>query len=290
MSLYRARIPAGLLLGSLLLTTPGGASGQPGTTSPDGGSPGPYAVVHDLLSAHELSRGEGVRVGVLDHTFGVDLHRDLYAGGENFQGGPWVVRYHGSSSHGYRMAAVVREIAPEAEIYALGTADHTDEAALVDAMVRAIDWAIEHRLDVLTYSGPAITPELRPRLDLAISRAHAAGIVTTFAHHQHPDNLLPSWSAALDEHFERDPASPVTAGIVALLLSLDRTLTPEECRRIMAEASRPVELGHTGDRETAGELATAGERVPDAYLAVRTVADRLQPQLGWVRSRVSASR
>ena len=39
------------------------------------------------------------------------------------------------------MASTLREVAPEAAVYALCTYSD-DESARVDAMVRAIDWAI----------------------------------------------------------------------------------------------------------------------------------------------------
>lgn len=290
----------GALLATLCLLAPLDLTAQDVLVFPGANSRETYFSMHNLRAAHDLSRGRGVKVGILDHTFGVDVHADLYAGGESFQTGRWASGYRTGSSHGYWMAVVLREIAPEADIYALGTSNFDDEAAKVDAMVRAIDWAIEHDLDALTYSDRTISPELRPRLDEAVSRAHRAGIVTTFIHYPHPGNLLPGWIGPRSGDYEREPdlnifhfdyttvsprriqrwesgdkerigdhpflslssTSPVTAGMVALLRSLDPSLTHEDCRRLLQEASRPVTY-----------QGMTGARVPDAYLAVRRVAD-----------------
>ena len=90
------------------------------------------------------------------------------------------------------MASTLREIAPDVEIYALGTSS-SDESDKVDAMIQAINWAIANDLDVLTYSGPRFSPENRVRLDSCVDRALAKGIVTTFIHYPHPGNILPGW-------------------------------------------------------------------------------------------------
>jgi hypothetical protein len=156
----------------------------------------------------------------------------------------------------------------------------------VDAWARAIDGAPAHDLDILTYSAARFSPEVRGRLDAAVDRAHAAGIVTTFIHYPHPDNLLPSWIGPLSGDDEREPdvnilhydytvvftqrylewlekgeaggyrpflslssTSPVTAGFVAMLMSARPGLEPDEYRRILMATARPYTLeGMTGPR------------------------------------------
>ena len=299
------RLLAGFVLGALLaaglfFVTPIRGGGTTTLVFPEANSRETFISMHNVRAAHALSRGAGVRVGILDHGFGTEVHPELYAGGKNFQDGRSGAHYATGSSHGYWMALALREVAPEAEIYALGTHHFDDEAAKVAAMVEAIDWAIEHELDALTYSARKFPAELRPRLDSAVSRAHAAGIVTTFIHYPHPGNLLPTWigPSGGDEGREADvnvfhfdytrvfiprvqrwqsgetdrigdhpflslsSTSPVTAGMVALLRSLDPSLAPEECRRILQQHSREV----TFDGMT-------GPRVPDASAAARAVAE-----------------
>ncbi len=244
-----------------------------------------------------MSKGAGVKVGIMDHSFGYEVHEGLYAGGENFQTDEWGESFNETSHHGFWMASTLREVAPDVEIYALGTYS-SDEAAKVDAMVRAIDWAIEHDLDVLTYSAERFSAENRPRLDAAVDRAIQHGIVTTFIHYPHEGNLLPTWLGPRSGDDEREPdvnilhydyqvifteqylewldkgeesgyrpylsissTSPVTAAFVAILRSIDPDLSPAECKRILMETSRPMTF--EGRR---------AERVVDVTAAVRSVA------------------
>jgi hypothetical protein len=235
-----------------------------------------YFTIHNIWEAWNISEGAGVKVGILDHSFGFDVHEDLYAGGANFQTDEWGTSFGSESHHGYWMASTLREVAPDVEIYALGTYS-SDETAKVDAMVRAIDWAIEHDLDVLTYSAARFSDSIRARLDEAVSRAVNHGIVTTFIHYPHPDNLLPTWLGPRSGDDDREPdvnilhydyqlifteryldwlergresgyrpylsissTSPVTAGFVAMLKSVKPELTPAECKRILMDTSREL--------------------------------------------------
>jgi hypothetical protein len=243
---------------------------------PNANSRQTYFTIHHIWEAWEISKGAGVKVGILDHSFGFRTHDGLYAGGENFQTDEWGTYFDSTSHHGYWMASTLREVAPGVEIYALGTYS-SDEDATVDAMVRAIDWAIAQGLDVLTYSARRFSAENRPRLDWAVDRALASGIVTTFIHYPHPGNLLPSWLGPQSGDDEREPdlnilhydyslifteryldwlergdesgyrpylsmssTSPVTAGFVAMLKSVRPELGPADIKRILIETSRPM--------------------------------------------------
>ncbi len=259
-----------------------------------------YFTIHNIREAHSITKGKGARIGVLDHSFGFDAHRNLYSGGEAFQTDAWSGSFASNSHHGYWMALVAHEIAPEAEIYALGTTS-SDEAVKVDAMVKAVDWAIAHRLDAITYSDRKISSDQRAKLDAAVSRAVAAGIVTCFIHYPHSDNLLPTglfprhpvdderdpdvnilqydysmvfaneYLLALEGKSERgykpflsiSSTSPVTAGIVALMRSVNPKLTPAQCRQILMSTSRPMTFE-----------AQQAARVVDAAAAVRKAKAR----------------
>ncbi len=232
-----------------------------------------YFTIHNVYDAWVTSKGGGVKVGILDHSFGFRTHPGLYAGGANFQTGRWGAAFDTVSWHGYWMAATLREVAPDVEIYALGTYS-SDESSKVDAMVRAIDWAIAHDLNVLTYSGERFSAAVRPRLDSAVARAVAKGIVTTFIHYPYPANLLPTCLCPRNGDDERDPdlnvlhydysvlftkqyadwmdrgaasgyrpflsissTSPVTAGFVAILKSARPDLGPAALKRVLMETS-----------------------------------------------------
>lgn len=270
-----------------LLLVPGNAAGQGTGAAPDPAIPPilyfpnansrpTYLTVHDVQAAWAVTKGAGVKVGILDHSFGFRVHPGLYAGGRTFQTDDWAESFDSTSHHGYWMARTLREIAPEVEIYALGTYS-SDETHKVDAMIRAIDWAIEHHLDVLTYSARRFSPEQRARLDEAVDRALAHGIVTTFIHYPHPGNLLPTWLGPRTGDDEREPdvnilqydysvifteryadwmergtasgyrpflslssTAPVTAGFVALVKSVRPDLGPAEVKRVLMETSRPM--------------------------------------------------
>ena len=40
-----------------------------------------YFTVHNIAAAQAVARGRGVKAGILDHSFGIDAHAPLYAGG-----------------------------------------------------------------------------------------------------------------------------------------------------------------------------------------------------------------
>ena len=276
---------------------------------PNANSRQTYFTIHNIWEAWEFSKGAGVKVGILDHSFGFGQHEGLYAGGENFQTDEWGEYFSESSHHGFFMASTLREVAPEVEIYALGTYS-SDESAKVDAMVRAIDWAIEHDLDVLTYSAAQFSEESRSKLDRAVERALEHGIVTTFIHYPHPRNLLPTWMGGPSGDDEREAdvnvlhydysvvftqryaewlesgpksgyrpflsvssTSPVTAGFVAMLRSVAPAMTPEQYKRVLVETSRPMDFeGHRS------------QRVVDVAAALRSVTQKLDPRFEFLES------
>jgi subtilisin family serine protease len=262
---------------------------------PDANSRDTYFTMHNIKAAQAISQGKGCKVGILDHSFGMVLHPGLYAGGKNFV-------ENGDESlnkkewHGYWMAVTFHEIAPKAKIYALNAISFKSPKSNVYAIIKAINWAIKNHLDVLTYSQPTIQGEDRKILDKALDRAHNAGIITTFIHIGHPDNILPSglWNEKEDGRYPDinvlqydytvvkvnwntksstensttskfyspflsiSSTSPVVGGVVALMKSLRPNLSSKECQKIL--------------RETAYQLNYKGEKPPrvlDALAAVK---------------------
>jgi|CZCA01.1.fsa_nt_gi hypothetical protein len=267
----------------------------------DANSRDTYFTVHNVAKAHEISRGKGVKAGILDNYFGYNRHRELYAGGANFSGKD--LGYLETDYHGYWMAVTLKEIAPEAEVYALGV-DFDSEEAKVRTMLDAIEWAIDNDLDVLTYSSSRFSEENEKKLNVVVDEAMERGIVTTFIHYYHPGNILPdglfTYRGEADYN-RREPdlnilhydynvviipryleylssseedrtrltrpfmsissTSPVTAGFVALMKSVKNDLTTAEYKRILMETAR--------------SLIYKGEdcpRVPDVYEAVKVIS------------------
>lgn len=165
-----------------------------------------YDSVHNVKEAQKISTGKGVKVGILDWGFAFAEHDGLYAGGKDFA----TYSYHDdnfnhTSEHGFWMAQTLKEIAPDVSVYALGTYCPDSEDAWVDAMIEAIDWALEEHMDILTLSHQQLSDKNRPRFDEAVNRAVENGIVTTFIHYDNPNNILPwgIWSETGEEYYQR---------------------------------------------------------------------------------------
>ncbi|AKN31512.1 peptidase [Clostridium carboxidivorans P7] len=232
-----------------------------------------YFTIHNVKQAQSISKGKGIKVGILDHCFGYESHKDLYSGGVDFLNKPDALNK--SNEHGYWMADTLKEIAPECEVYALNTAASIDEDKRVTAMINAIDWAIKNHIDILTYSQRPISDKNRKRFDEAVNKAVKNNIITTFIHYDNPNNIWPGQMVDL-KHMEkgnREPdfsilqydyntlrtetyekykklksnisngddipyylvssTSPVTAGFIAILKSINNKLTPDEYRQIL---------------------------------------------------------
>lgn len=174
---------------------------------PDANTRETYATVHHVRQAQEVSTGAGVKVGILDWGFGFEDHDGLYAGGKDFT----TYEYHDenfnhTSEHGFWMAQTLKEIAPDAEVYALGTYVPDSEEEWVDAMTEAIRWSMEQGIDILTLSHQAISEKNRERFDEAVDKAVEQGIVTTFIHYDNPNNILPwgIWESGGEGYYNRD--------------------------------------------------------------------------------------
>jgi hypothetical protein len=286
MKLKTILLSSALLLGGFglfLAIRPKGDDPDSVRVFPGANSRETYFTLHQIREAQAISKGKGCKIGILDHSFGMAHHPKLYAGGANFVPGnddflqqrQW---------HGYWMATVLREIAPEVEIYALNTRTFKNRQLDAGAIARAVEWAIDNHLDVLTYSAEAFEGESQKILNKALNRAHTAGIITTFIHTGHPRNILPSGLfSGQDDGREPDvnifhfdytvvalkpwnnqpflsisSTSPVLGGVVAMMKSAHPSLTLDQCQKIL--------------RDTAHAIDFHGEKPPrslDAFEAVK---------------------
>lgn len=272
---------------------------------PDTNSRDTYFSIHNLKQAQEVSKGEGIKAGILDWGFGFDEHEGLYAGGKDFSA--W--EYHEenflhANEHGFWMAQTLKEIAPEIEVYALGTFNPDSEDEWVDAMIEAVSWAVENKLDILTLSHQQISDKNRERFDQAVDKAVEQGIVTTFIHYDNPNNILPwgiwkdgggynrepdinifqydyntiflnDYSALLDDkdfdskykenlHLSVSSMSVVTAGFVAILKGINNTLTPAQYKEILINTSGHGEY-ENDSAEHVADMAKAVEYIQENY-------------------------
>ena len=271
---------------------------------PNANSRPTYFTMHRIGEAQQIATGRGVKIGIIDHFFGFDDHRSLYAGGADFLGDENAFRKIGE--HGLWLARTAKEIAPGAEIYALNATTNNEEQK-VEAMVKAIDWAIEHDLDVITYSNRAFSPALRPKIDRAVEKATAAGISCVFIHYTHPLNLLPfpmapasaepsyerpgdinvyhyDYNVLLLDGYQRfasgkrkespylsvSSTSIVVAGVIAMMREIDGSRSPAEYKRILIATSRPFR-----EAKSAGpEIIRNCDHVMDAVAALHMMNGR----------------
>jgi hypothetical protein len=147
-----------------------------------------YFTLHNVRIAHRYSKGKGVKIGVIDWLFGLEQYKSLYTGVADISGNSEQL---GGEGHGLWMATTLREIAPECEIYALNAISYESEDERLLLLEKAVDWAIDNKLDVLTYSHAAFSGDNRTRVNEAVEKAVKFGLVTTFIHNDAPHNIYP---------------------------------------------------------------------------------------------------
>jgi len=147
-----------------------------------------YDTFHNINKAQELATGNGIKVGIIGKYFGYKNNTHIYAGGKDFSGNK--ASFEEIAEHGLWMATTLKEIAPDAEIYALCARDK-DRAKEAENISKAIDWAIENNIDILTYSAETFRIEDRKIIDEAVYKAISNNIVTTFIHYDLPKNIFP---------------------------------------------------------------------------------------------------
>lgn len=92
--------------------------------------------------------------------------------------------------HGTAVAAVIREKAPEAALLPVKVFDRELRAS-VEALVAAIDWAIDTRVHLINLSLGTVNPAHRRRLGDALVRAARAGVGLVAAAEQDDTQWLP---------------------------------------------------------------------------------------------------
>jgi subtilisin family serine protease len=128
-----------------------------------------------------VTRGAGVKIAIIDT--GIDAaHPALaatYRGGYDFVHNDTVPDDEATTdSHGTFVAGVIAQVAPEAEVFMLKIYAR-DNSFETKNLVRAIDWAIAHDVDVINMSF-RMTAQLSDARS-AIERAERAGIVVVAA-------------------------------------------------------------------------------------------------------------
>ncbi len=147
-----------------------------------------YNDFHNIKEAQQIATGKGIKVGIIGKYFGYANNKNVFAGGNDFVGNK--TSFEEFDEHGLWMANTLKEIAPDVEVYALNARDN-DHDKECDAIIEAIDWAIENDIDILTYSAEAFLSEYRDKIDKQVIKAVDNNIVPTFIHYDLPENILP---------------------------------------------------------------------------------------------------
>lgn len=166
------------------------------------------------MSLHGLT-GRGVRVAIIDS--GVNPahpHVGGVAGGVAIEAGGESDVFLDFLGHGTAIAGAIREKAPEAELYAVKVFDRALSTNL-DRILRAIDWAIGRRADLINLSLGTRNPAHAERFLEAIRRAASAGAVIVAARADDgslPGSLAGVLAAGLDQDCPRDSLRSRTHG------------------------------------------------------------------------------
>lgn len=122
-----------------------------------------------------------VRIGVLDSGVcgthphvgkivdGITIHADRVAAG-----------YEDNLGHGTAVAAIIHHLNPDADLVAVKIFDGKLATSL-RAVIRAIDWCLDHDIQVINLSLGTLNPEYRSAFEDAVERTQAAGAVIVSA-------------------------------------------------------------------------------------------------------------
>lgn len=144
------------------------------------------------VASYPGATGRGMRVAVIDS--GVHSghpHVGVVEGGVSFAAdGARGVDAVDRLGHGTAVAAAIREKAPDATIIPVKVFDR-ELRATADALVAAIDWAVDARAHVINLSLGTANGAHEARLATAVGRAAAAGICLVAAAEQDGTRWLP---------------------------------------------------------------------------------------------------
>ncbi|MGQ0732977.1 MAG: S8 family serine peptidase [Acidobacteriota bacterium] len=170
------------------------------------------------LSALGACAGRGVRVGIIDSGVHADHpHVQHVAGGVGITAtGGEHPDFVDRLGHGTAVTAVIREKAPEAELWAIKVFDRSLDTT-GDALVAALGWASRRGLHLVNLSLGTANPAHATRLADAIEGAAMAGTLVVAAGPQDETRWLPG----------------SLPGVVAVVL--DSTLPRDECEVAIGE-------------------------------------------------------
>ncbi len=98
--------------------------------------------------------------------------------------------YEDTLGHGTAVCALMQEMAPDAEVFSVKVFDRR-LATTASIVVRAIEWCLENRIDIVNLSLGTANPEHRSQFEVATDRVRAAGAVLVSAYEVNGTLMLP---------------------------------------------------------------------------------------------------
>jgi len=157
--------------------------------------------------------GRGVRIAVIDS--GVNPahpHVGGVSGGTRISSNASIssTDYLDFIGHGTAVTAAIREKAPDAQLYAVKVFDRT-LTTNIEVIVKAIEWCVDHEMDVVNLSLGTANNEHRVSIERAAARAEEKGTVLVAAREMSGALSLPGclpsvigvgvdWDCARDEY------------------------------------------------------------------------------------------
>jgi subtilisin family serine protease len=171
-----------------------------------------------------VANGQGIRVAVIDS--GVHAshpHIGGVAGGVTIGAESNDPNFTDVIGHGTAVMAAIKEKAPEAEYFAVRVF-YRSLRTTVDLLLRAIEWSIANRIDVINLSLGTTNPAHRERFASAVATAQDAGLILVSARDADGTPALPGslpgvigveldWDCPRDTYYTK--ATPEGLAVVA---------------------------------------------------------------------------
>jgi subtilisin family serine protease len=132
-----------------------------------------------------------VRIGILDSgVCGTHSHVGKIVDGITITADGVAAGYEDNLGHGTAVASIIHHLNPDADLVAVKIFDGKLATSL-GAVIRAIDWCLDHDIQIINLSLGTLNPEYRSAFENAVERTQAAGAVIVSALEMSGDPALP---------------------------------------------------------------------------------------------------
>jgi subtilisin family serine protease len=132
-----------------------------------------------------------VRIGILDSgVCRTHPHVGKIVDGITISADGVVAGYEDNLGHGTAVASIIHHLNSDADLVAVKIFDGKLTTSL-RAVIRAIDWCLDHDMQVINLSLGTLNPEYRSAFEDAVERTRAAGAVIVSALEMNGDPALP---------------------------------------------------------------------------------------------------